>query len=357
MKFFFHILRPPTYLRPSSIISKNMWAESVVSAVGSVSYEQWSSSIQELGSFNRYYNQNTGAGEGLRSAGDYLMAELSEILAPVGSRMIAPIRQDPLMDSLESYNIVAGIMGSVSPDRFVVIGAHMDSISEDPQTAAPGVVDNASGCAAVLEIARALALICTEYVSVEADICTTTFYFAFWTGEEAGLLGSTAYVANMNETVLRNNLVVAHVMDMVAYWARPDQTSPRVIIESYPRHLERLTASYSYGITHCIDGLQLETVDQPWGSDHMPFLDYGGQDAGVFAGLVIDSDYELYPDYHRTTDTFDKTNDVQALEIIRMSIGALAHFAFLDTYQFSSAALSFPPLTVLVAIACKEFIS
>ena|GEM_PF-1764908 len=58
-------------------------------------------------------------------------------------------------------NVIAVIEGSVFPDNYVIVGAHYDSISwigniNQSMTTAPGADDNASGTAAVLEIARVL---------------------------------------------------------------------------------------------------------------------------------------------------------------------------------------------------------
>ena len=49
-----------------------------------------------------------------------------------------------------------------------------------------------------------------------------TFKFVLFTAEEAGLYGSQSFVDNYGESALRADLVYAHTMDMVAYWADPD---------------------------------------------------------------------------------------------------------------------------------------
>ena len=57
-------------------------------------------------------------------------------------------------------NVIATVRGSVFPDRYVIVGAHHDSINQygDWMVFAPGSNDNASGVAAVLEIARVMKL-------------------------------------------------------------------------------------------------------------------------------------------------------------------------------------------------------
>merc|ERR1712127_966375 len=117
---------------------------------------------------------------------------------------------------------------------------------------------------------------------------------------------------------------------MVAYWADPDGGgNPKVLLETYARHLSFFQDVYEPACeTYAINGLEVTTSTNPFGSDHMPFLDLGGYDNGVPGLLVIDDDYHLYPHYHKTTDTFDKVNEVIALDIIRMNIGAVARMSF-----------------------------
>lgn len=80
------------------------------------------------------------------------------------------------------HNVVADIPGTDLAGEYVVVGAHLDSWDF-----AHGATDNAAGCAAVMEAAR---LIMASGVQPRR-----TIRFILWTGEEQGLLGSSAYVA------------------------------------------------------------------------------------------------------------------------------------------------------------------
>ena len=86
-----------------------------------------------------------------------------------------------------SRNVAAERIGDVYPDSIVILSAHYDSYAEmmqyDPMESAPGADDDASGVAAVLEAARIFTDVRTE--------CTVRF--VLFSGEELGLLGSTAY--------------------------------------------------------------------------------------------------------------------------------------------------------------------
>ena len=85
-------------------------------------------------------------------------------------------------------NVVAVIPGSdpTLAAEAVVIGAHLDHLGRVGEVVYPGADDNASGVAALLEIARA--------ASALALAPRRTLVLAFWTGEEEGKLGSNHYV-------------------------------------------------------------------------------------------------------------------------------------------------------------------
>lgn len=82
---------------------------------------------------------------------------------------------------VEVSNVVAEIPGRETPDEWVIVGAHLDSWDYGT-----GAQDNGSGCAMVLEAARA--------ISESGHAPRRSIRFALWGGEEQGLIGSTAYV-------------------------------------------------------------------------------------------------------------------------------------------------------------------
>jgi Zn-dependent M28 family amino/carboxypeptidase len=81
-----------------------------------------------------------------------------------------------------SYNAVAEIAGTDKADEVVMLGGHLDSWH-----AGTGATDNAIGCAVMMEAARILKAIGAKP--------RRTIRVALWGGEEQGLLGSKAYVA------------------------------------------------------------------------------------------------------------------------------------------------------------------
>jgi len=91
-----------------------------------------------------------------------------------------------------SQNVVAKLPGSARPNEYVLYGAHWDANGRNGPDATGdairnGAIDNATGTAELLEIARAFA---------NGPRPTRTMVFAAWTAEEKGLLGSEWFAAH-----------------------------------------------------------------------------------------------------------------------------------------------------------------
>jgi hypothetical protein len=83
---------------------------------------------------------------------------------------------------LMGYNTIAEIPGADLKDEVVMLGGHMDSWHSGT-----GATDNAAGCAVVMEAVRII-----QALGLKPR---RTIRIALWSGEEQGLLGSRAYVA------------------------------------------------------------------------------------------------------------------------------------------------------------------
>jgi bacterial leucyl aminopeptidase len=102
-------------------------------------------------------------------------------------------------------NVVGTIRGKKNPEQVVIVCAHLDSKSEKPLVYAPGADDDASGSAAVLEIARLLS-------DHEFD---KTIKFIFFSRESEGQDGSKAYLRSIKKG--KEKILAAISMDMIAY--------------------------------------------------------------------------------------------------------------------------------------------
>lgn len=116
-------------------------------------------------------------------------------LAQAGS--VAAITLAP-PKNMKQHNVIAESRFG-DPNNVVVVGAHLDSVQRGP-----GINDNGSGSAAVLETALQMANVRPR----------NKLRFAWWGAEEAGLVGATAYVAGLSEEE-RSKIALYLNFDMV----------------------------------------------------------------------------------------------------------------------------------------------
>jgi carboxypeptidase Q len=107
--------------------------------------------------------------------------KLIERLLRNGPVTIKLVCENKVSGPVEVNNVVAEIRGREKPEEWILIGAHLDSWD-----AGTGAQDNGTGCAMVLEAARAIA-------QLDASP-RRSIRFVLWGGEEQGLLGSMAYI-------------------------------------------------------------------------------------------------------------------------------------------------------------------
>jgi hypothetical protein len=131
---------------------------------------------------------------GIGAATNWVYSELERAAAASNGRMTVERSTflQPVVDRVpvatNLTNVIATLRGSTSPDRFIVVSAHIDSRITDvlnPDGDQPGADDDGSGVAVVLEVARVLAQREPE----------ATIVFSIVTGEEQGLLGSANQAA------------------------------------------------------------------------------------------------------------------------------------------------------------------
>jgi acetylornithine deacetylase/succinyl-diaminopimelate desuccinylase-like protein len=112
-----------------------------------------------------------------------------------------PIFASTVSETREASNVIADTKEG-REDCTVIVGAHLDSVPEGP-----GINDNGSGSATVLEIAEKM-----SELGIEPQ---NRVRFAFWGAEELGLFGSKHYVAQLDERQL-GDIAVYLNFDMVA---------------------------------------------------------------------------------------------------------------------------------------------
>ena len=158
-------------------------------------------------------------------------------------------------------------------DNVVMAGAHLDSVEEGP-----GINDNGTGSAALLETALRLG---------GTPAASNAVRFAWWGAEELGLLGSTAYVSGLNP---EQQLDIALYLnfDMVgspnaAYFAYDGDDSDAVGAGPGPvgsAQIEQAFLDYLQGRL----GVPVEGTDFDGRSDYGPFIAVGIPSGGLFTG-------------------------------------------------------------------------
>lgn len=238
-----------------------------------------------------------GSGSRIDDAIDYVHEQW-------GARGYTVLEQVFPVGSYTARNLIAVREGTVWPDEVVVVGAHYDSRSEIPLVFAPGAEDNASGSAAVLHLAEIFAGYATE----------RTVHFVLFGGEEQGLYGSAYYVSQLAANGW--SAVGALTMDMISAWSE----DYAVVIEGQLAW-EPLMDVFAANVTEFAE-IPFTKTFFSFGSDHVPF-----QQAGIPAFLAIDDDWDLYADYHLSTDTYDKVDATLGWRITRAIAGAVVDLA------------------------------
>ncbi len=130
----------------------------------------------------------------------------------------------------------------------------------------------------------------------------TTVDYVLFGAEELGLYGSSAYVndAERNEIPIQG----AIILDMVGYY----DTIFGVTLET-----ERTYEPWADQAARSLEDwteLAVSWSFNPFGSDHMPFID-----AGIPAYLIIETDWEHSPYYHTADDTFANVHSDLGFEV------------------------------------------
>jgi aminopeptidase Y len=206
-----------------------------------------------------------------------------------------------------SSNILAESV-SGDPNNVVMAGAHIDSVN-----AGPGGNDNASGAAALLEVAENLAKLKT----------TNKVRFAFWGAHERGLIGSNFYVSNLSQEdqdrismyidfmMLASPNYVFHVMD-------GDFSEG----EGLPFPAGSGAIEQAFNDYYSLSGQQtIPAVSVSTSSDWGPFVQAGIPSGGIYAGSIgIKTAEEASiwggtagiaydPCYHLACDTYANFNE------------------------------------------------
>jgi Zn-dependent M28 family amino/carboxypeptidase len=219
-----------------------------------VSYAQWSTGavrrptlLSPDGIEIPALSASREVGGALRAAADAGAEVTISVHTEIGSAMIR--------------NVIAE--SRAAGDRVVMLGGHLDSVHDGP-----GINDNGSGVAALLEVADVMA---EQQPSMRVR-------FAFWGGEEFGLFGSGAYVEALGSAE-RAEIAAYLNFDMLGspnyvplvYDSPSAAAGSQAIADFLVRYLGEL-------------GIGAEARDLGAASDHASFDDVGIPTGGIFSG-------------------------------------------------------------------------
>ncbi|MEU7695556.1 M28 family metallopeptidase [Microbispora hainanensis] len=237
------------------------------------------------------------------------------------------VTTDTTSEIRTTHNVIADSRWG-DANRVVQLGAHLDSV-----LAGPGINDNGSGSAAILEVATVLGKIPTR----------NKLRFSFWSAEELGLLGAEHYVASLSPADLAKIKLYLN-FDMVG--------SPNYALKIYDgddsdatgagpgpegsAEIEKLFEKYFDALHQRHNG-----TDFDGRSDYGPFIAAGIPSGGTFTGaegVKTAEEQAMFggtagqaydPCYHQACDTIANISD----KALALNTGAIATAA--AVYAFS----------------------
>jgi hypothetical protein len=260
-------------------------------------------------------------------------------------------RASRVTSDVDLYNVVAVLPGTTNKEQRIIISGHYDTVNQqrapgappnapgdaapagggtgggnggpppprDPNVDAPGVTDDGSGTACVMELARVL----SQY-QFEKTIVFVTF-----AGEEQGLLGSTLFAKKAKDTgmkieaVLNNDIIGSDI----AGDGRTDNHRLNVFSEDPQDSPSRQLARYIREIgERYVPAMNVDPVFRAdrfgRGGDHTPFNLEG------FAAIRFSTPTENFANQHSTTDLFANTSPSYTTRVIKINAAAAASLAW-----------------------------
>jgi hypothetical protein len=338
--------------------------------VSEISEERIAASLRKLESFEtrHIHSEQDHPTRGIGAAARWLAAELT------GYSPRLQVRKEKfalkktadggrVLRDVELENVVAVLPGTIAKDRYVVVSGHYDSLvlvmkkgtdreriadmvrrgvaedeakryvqlfpaSEDnvgpdweasaAQRFAPGVTDDGSGTAAVLELARVMS-------RHEWD---KSIIFVAFAAEEVGLEGSKAFAAAAKkaglqiEAVLNNDIIGSDLAGngraangtLRIFGDGPEDSPSRALLRYVKETAERYVPSMDTQMIFRRDRFLR-------GGDHTSFANEG------YAAVRFTSAAENYANQHKVTDTFANTSVPYTARVTRVNAAALASLA------------------------------
>ncbi|WP_312766571.1 M28 family peptidase [Epilithonimonas sp.] len=214
-----------------------------------------------------------------------------------------------------SKNLIVTKAGTLYPNKFVIVCGHFDSIN------GPGTNDNGSGTSIILEIARILKDVPTDY----------SIKFIHFSGEEQGLLGSSRYVSQIvNGTNPKMDIKVVVNLDQVGGLATKANTKLyHDRDQSTPTSNNAAAAIAVQELANCTllySPLAVD-FDPAESTDYVPFQ----QNGEIITGYWEYEGGYNNPYVHTANDKLVNMDPVYVLNVGKSAVGSIQHFAAAST--------------------------
>ena len=265
------------------------------------------------------YNNAAGVLNGTLGNGFTLDIPVTSVTQAVGQQLAATpglvmrLKTDTFRGIATTYNVLAESRDG-DPSNVIMAGAHLDSVN-----AGPGINDNGSGSAAILEVAEQMAKVKPR----------NKVRFAWWGAEESGLVGSTYYVNNLTQAE-RDKITLYLNFDMIGspnhvFFIYDGDNSDAVGAGPGPAGSAQIEKTFERYFTQ--RGIPFKGTDFSGRSDYGPFIEIAGIPAGgLFTGAEGTKTAEeaalwggtpgqpYDPCYHLACDTYANYN-LSALDV------------------------------------------
>lgn len=329
-------------LAPAQYKSVNPTVKKIVDEVSEERIGQIMKKLESFGTRNIFSDDNDPA-HGIGAARHWIYDQFTSYSPRLQVRFdtYRVKKKGRIVRDVELHNVVAVLPGKLNPERQFIISGHYDSVAwlhtPEPTTeggaqplpdtqfglanlapTAPGVSDDGSGTAAVMELARVM----SQYEFEK------TLVFVAFTAEEEGLIGSSLYARKARsenqiiDGVLNNDIIGTEVsgngrIDNGSLWVfseDPDDSPSRELARYVKEMSERYFPSFKIDMVFRSDRFGR-------GGDHTAFNQEG------YTAVRLTTANETYANQHSVTDTFANASVPYTTRAARTNAAALACLA------------------------------
>jgi peptidase M28-like protein len=318
---------PPTSVNPQT--------QEIVSQISADRIAEIQKKLESFGTRNIYSASNDPA-HGIGAAREWIASEFRsyspKLQVSFDKHRLA--KQGRAFRNVEIWNVIAVLPGTSQPERHVIASGHYDSIQLiyrkgangerelDPEATvaapAPGVTDDGSGTAAVMELARVI----SRYQFRKSIV------FIAFAAEEYGLFGSGLYAEaapgkhDIIDGVFNNDIIGTDKTGngessnryVNVYSEEPNDSSSRQLARYMKQIAERYQPGFEVNLVFRHDRFGR-------GGDHSPF------NAAGYAAIRITTPMENFSNQHTATDTFANTAPAYTALVTKANAAAIAELA------------------------------